>query len=50
MQHDNHAAHSSNAPTIQNIAKMLVGAGVGVGAVVSGFYFTYLIVVYLQTY
>ena len=39
-----------NAPTFENIAKMIVGAFAGAASIAAGFYVTYLAVVMMQTY
>ncbi len=48
-QHDQHAGKNPNAPTLENVAKMLVGAGFAFGSLIVGLYCTYLVVVYSQT-
>ncbi|MBL7716973.1 MAG: hypothetical protein JNL01_16030 [Bdellovibrionales bacterium] len=48
MQHDtNH--ENSDAPTLENIIKMLVAAGASVVGIAGGMYFFYKFIVFVQT-
>ncbi len=48
-QQDQHNGKNPNAPTVENVVKMLVGAGFAFGSLIAGLYCTYLAVVYSQT-